>query len=285
MKKKFLVMQSDFGLVDGAVSAMYGVAFGVDETLRIYDITHDIPPFNIFEASYRLVQTVEYWPAGTVFVSVVDPGVGTDRKSVAAMLKSGQYIVTPDNGTLTHLVKDVGIEAVREIAENRHRRAHTEASYTFHGRDVYAHTGAKLAAGVISFEDVGPLLDRGDTVILPTTETELEDDCVSGTIDILDVRFGSLWTSIDRKSFLLLGVEFGDKLEVSIYNNAMLVYQNSIVYGRSFADVMVGGALVYTNSIYRMGIAINQGSFAKAYNIGTGRQWKVTMRRIAERSA
>ncbi len=283
--KKFLVMQSDFGLVDGAVSAMYGVALGVDPSLRIHDITHDIPPYDIFEASYRLVQTVEYWPAGTVFVSVVDPGVGTSRKSVVALTSSGQYVVTPDNGTLTHLAKDVGIVQVREISESRHRRANTEASYTFHGRDVYAHTGAKLAAGVIPFEEVGDLLDVKDTVILHTTETEIEQDRVTGSIDVLDVRFGSLWTSIERESFLSLGVSFGDKIEVSICNNAMLVYQNTIVYGRSFADVMVGGALIYTNSIYRMGIAINQGSFAKAYNIGTGRQWRVTLRRIGEKSA
>lgn len=277
--KKFLVMQSDFGLVDGAVSAMYGVALGVDSTLRIFDITHDIPPYNIFEASYRLVQTVEYWPEGTVFVSVVDPGVGTSRKSVVALTGAGQYVVTPDNGTLTHIARDMGIREVREISESRHRRANTEASYTFHGRDVYAYTGAKLASGVISFEDVGEPLDPKETLLLPVTETILDDGKISGTVDVLDVRFGSLWTSIERESFLNLGVSFGDKIEVSIQRDDMLVYQNTIVYGKSFADVRIGEALVYTNSIYRMGIAINQGSFAKAYNIGTGRQWKVSMRK------
>lgn len=277
--KKFLVMQSDFGLVDGAVSAMYGVALGVDSTLRIFDITHDIPPYNIFEASYRLVQTVEYWPEGTVFVSVVDPGVGTSRKSVVALTGAGQYVVTPDNGTLTHIARDMGIREVREISESRHRRANTEASYTFHGRDVYAYTGAKLASGVISFEDVGEPLDPNETLLLPVTETVLDDGKISGTVDVLDVRFGSLWTSIERESFLNLGVSFGDKIEVSIQRDDMLVYQNTIVYGKSFADVRIGEALVYTNSIYRMGIAINQGSFAKAYNIGTGRQWKVSMRK------
>ncbi len=278
--KKFLVFQSDFGLVDGAVSAMYGVALGVDANLKTFDLTHNIPPYNIFEASYRLVQTVEYWPEGTVFVSVVDPGVGTNRKSVVALTKTGQYIVTPDNGTLTHICKHVGLEAVREIEERKHRRENTEASYTFHGRDVYAYTGAKLASGLISYEEVGPQLDMHDTVILPTTESELEGDHVIGTIDVLDVRFGSLWTSIDHKMFSTLGISFGEKLEVSIFNNAMLVYQNTITYGRSFADVMVGGAIVYTNSLFRMGIAINQGSFAKAYNIGTGQQWKVAMRKV-----
>ena len=100
---KLLVFQSDFGLVDGAVSAMHGVANTVDDNIKIQDLTHDIPPYSIWDASYRLFQTIEYWPKGTVFVSVVDPGVGSSRRSVVAEIVGGQYIVTPDNGTLTHI--------------------------------------------------------------------------------------------------------------------------------------------------------------------------------------
>ena len=114
---KFLVFQSDFGLVDGAVSAMEGVAYAVDPDLKISHVTHDITPYNIFEGSYRLFQTVYYWPEGTVFVSVVDPGVGSKRKSVVAKTKHGHYIVTPDNGTLTHIHKFFGIEELREILD------------------------------------------------------------------------------------------------------------------------------------------------------------------------
>ena len=129
-----LVFQSDFGLVDGAVAAMYGVALEVDKDLKIFNLTHDITPYNIWEASYRLYQSVEYWPKGTVFVSVVDPGVGSSRKSVVAKTSQGQFIVTPDNGTLTHIHKNIGIVSIREIDETRHRRQNTEFSYTFHGR-------------------------------------------------------------------------------------------------------------------------------------------------------
>ena len=105
-----LVFQTDFGLVDGAVSAMYGVAYSVEPELKIHDLTHDITPFNIWEASYRLILTINYWPEGTVFVSVVDPGVGSDRKSVVVKTNSGRYIVTPDNGTLTHVIRLEGIK-------------------------------------------------------------------------------------------------------------------------------------------------------------------------------
>ena len=100
-QNKMVVFQSDFGLKDGAVSAMKGVAMGVSTDLKLFDLTHEIPAYNIWEAAYRLEQTVPYWPAGTVFVSVVDPGVGTTRKSVVLKTKTGQYIVTPYNGTLT----------------------------------------------------------------------------------------------------------------------------------------------------------------------------------------
>ncbi len=164
--KGVVVYQTDFGVKDGAVSEMKGVACGVDPNLKLYDLTHEIPAYNIWEASYRLWQTAPYWPAGTVFVSVVDPGVGTNRKSVVAHTKDGQYIVTPDNGTLTLIAEKVGIDAVREIDETKNRRAGSEASYTFHGRDVYCYTGARLAAGVIGYEGVGPEMDPAKIVTI-----------------------------------------------------------------------------------------------------------------------
>ena len=266
--------------MDGAVSAMIGVALQEEPTLVIHHLTHDITPYNIFEGSYRLFQTVEYWPEGTTFVSVVDPGVGSSRKSVVALTQKNQYIVTPDNGTLSYIKKHVGIRAVREISEVKNRRDNTELSYTFHGRDVYAFTGAKLASGHISFEDVGPELSVDAIVELPVVETVLEDNLVRGAVDILDVRFGSLWTSITREEFYSLEPQFGDRYEVTIFNNDMLVYQNQVTYGKSFADVRIGQPLIYINSLYRVGLAINQGSFAKAYNVGVGPQWHLEIKKI-----
>ena len=280
MSNNLLVLQSDFGLVDGAVSAMIGVALQESSDLVVHNLTHYITPYNIFEGSYRLFQTVEYWPEGTTFVSVVDPGVGSKRKSVVALTNKNQYIVTPDNGTLSFIKKHVGIKAVREISEVANRRANTEHSYTFHGRDVYAYTGAKLASGHISFEEVGPELSVEHIVEIPTVETEVGSDFVKGAIDILDIRFGSLWTSVTREEFYTLLPEFGDRFEVTIYNNDMLVYQNQVTYGKSFADVRIGQPLLYINSLYRVGLAINQGSFAKAYNVGVGQNWHIEIRRI-----
>lgn len=280
MTNQLLVLQSDFGLVDGAVSAMIGVALQEEQSLGVHHLTHEITPYNIFEASYRLFQTIEYWPEGTTFVSVVDPGVGSDRKSVVALTEDDKYIVTPDNGTLSYIKKHVGIKAVHEISEVKNRRENTELSYTFHGRDVYAYTGAKLASGHITFEQVGPELSVDDIVELPVVETDVSDDRVKGAIDILDVRFGSLWTSITRDEFYCLQPEFNERYEVTIYNNDMLVYQNQVVYGKSFADVRIGQPIIYINSLYRVGLAINQGSFAKAYNVGVGPQWHLEIKKI-----
>ncbi len=274
-----LVFQSDFGLSDGAVAAMYGVAFKVDVTLKVHDLTHDIPPYDVWEASYRLAQTVSYWPAGTVFVSVVDPGVGSRRRSVVARTKDGQFIVTPDNGTLTHVKTLFGLAEVRELREDTNRLSGSELSYTFHGRDVYAFSGARLAAGLIGFDDLGPALDPASVVELPLVPARREGDIVSGTIDALDVRFGSIWSNIPHALFSGLGIPYGGRVEISLHNDTREVYRNTMTYGRSFAEVNVGEPLVYINSLLTVAVAINQGSFAKAYNIGTGLSWKISVRK------
>lgn len=276
---KPLVLQSDFGHADGAVSAMYGVAVGVCDALKIYDLTHDIPQYDIWEASYRLIQTVRYWPEGTVFVSVVDPGVGSRRRCVVARTASGQYIITPDNGTLTHVKRMMGVSHAREIDERVNRLPDSGESYTFHGRDIFAFTGARLAAGVIPFEGVGPAIDINSLVELPVLEPRCEGDVITGTIDVLDVRFGSLWTNIGRELFGRLHIPYGSRVEATISNGKQTLYKNIIVFARSFAEVNVGEPLLYVNSLDCLAVAINQGSFARAYNIGTGLQWHISLRK------
>jgi S-adenosylmethionine hydrolase len=274
-----LVLQSDFGLSDGAVSAMYGVALCVDPSISIYDLTHDIPPYNIWEASYRLLQTVSYWPENTVFVSVVDPGVGSDRKSVVVKTASNHFIVTPDNGTLTHIHQSIGIVEVRVIDEEVNRLPKSGVSHTFHGRDIYAYTGARLASNIISFNEVGPAITLDAIVKLPLEMAVCNDGVLTGMIDILDIRFGNIWTSISRELFHQLDIQYGDTLEVTVHHCKKKVYKNLMTYGRSFADIGVGEPLVYVNSIDHLGIAINQGSFAKTYSIGTGLNWCISIRK------
>jgi len=279
-QNKILVFQSDFGLKDGAVAAMKGVANSVSPELKLYDVTHEIPAYNIWEAAYRLEQTVPYWPAGTVFVSVVDPGVGTTRKSVVLKTKAGHYIVTPDNGTLTLIARSEGIAALREIDEAVNRRKDSRQSYTFHGRDVYAYTGARLAAGTITFEEVGPALP--DTVVsLPHQPAIWENGALKGTIAILDVQYGNLWTNIPTDLFARLEAKPGDLLQVTLYHKGKQVYQGAMPYAHTFGDVPEGRPLAYLNSLMQLSFALNMDNFAAKYHIGSGSDWSVVVKRAA----
>ncbi len=274
-ERSTVVFMSDFGTVDGAVSAMHGVADEVCHSLRLEDLTHLIPQFNIWEASYRLIQTLPYWKSGTVFVSVVDPGVGSERESVAVLTSSGHIIVTPDNGTLSHVAKGIGILERRRISESTNRLKNSFKSYTFFGRDVYAYTGAKLASGIISFDEVGPLLDK-DVVMLDINEPVVGDGTISGSVDILDTRYGSLWSNISDTLFSSAGFEYGDEIYVTIEFRDRVVYGRRLRFCHNFTEVEKGEALIYINSLLNVALAVNQGSFSDEYRIGTGEGWKIS---------
>jgi S-adenosylmethionine hydrolase len=275
-QNKTIVFQTDFGLKDGAVAAMKGVAMRVDSSLKLFDLTHEIPAYNIWEAAYRLEQTVSYWPAGTVFISVVDPGVGTNRKSVVLKTKTGHFVVTPDNGTLTLIAASAGIEAVREIDETVNRRTGSEKSYTFHGRDVYAYTAARLASGKISFEQVGAVLPN-EVISIPYQKAVLENKKIKGTIAILDVQYGNIWTNIGNDIFNQLNVQPGDKLHVVIYQNKIKKYESNMPYCNTFGAVAKGKPLLYLNSLLQVSVALNSNNFSKVHKVYSGAGWTVEL--------
>jgi hypothetical protein len=279
-----LVFQSDFGTKDSAVASMKGVAVGVSPDIGIYDLTHEIPVFNIWEASLRLVQAAEYWPKGTVFVSVVDPGVGTERKSVVLQTKSGHYFVTPDNGTLTFVAEELGIAALREIDEAVNRLADSEESYTFHGRDVYAYTGARLASGTIDFEAVGALLPPR-VVSIDYQKPALGNGVIHGNIPILDIQYGNVWTNIDRDTFLQLEVAVGDLFRVQIRHDGNTVFDGRMPFFPTFGYVPVGQAMLYLNSVGDVSLAINQGSFAATHAIASGPDWSIQIEKSPDAGA
>ncbi len=269
-----LVIQTDFGVKDGAVSAMKGVAFGVDPHLAIYDLSQENTPYDIWEAAYRLHQTCPYWPEGTVFVSVIDPGVGTERLSVVLKTKNGQYFVGPENGTWTLVAEEFGIEAVRRIDEKLNRRPGSEKSYTFHGRDIYAYTGARLASGKISFEQVGPLLEP-KVISLPYTKPSVKDGVLSGTIPTLDFHYGNVWTNIPDTLFAELKPEFGQKFSVTIFHDGKQAYHGVIPYTHTFGDVKEGEPLLYLNSLLNVAFALNMGNFSEKHGLASGGTWTV----------
>jgi S-adenosylmethionine hydrolase len=279
MTTGLLVFQSDFGKSDGAVSAMHGVANSVQRGIPIFEITHLIPQYNIWEASYRLLQSIGYWPSETVFVSIVDPGVGSDRRAIVAKTADDHYIITPDNGTLTHVLQFIKITEVRVIDESKNRLPNSGESHTFHGRDIFAYTGARLASGIIQFEDIGASVDPSTVIALPLKMSTIVDETITGIVDIIDRPFGNLWTNISRGQFKEIAKKHGDSIEVSITTDGRTIYNNIMTFGRSFADLHIGEPLVYVNSLDNIGIAINQGSFADAYRIGTGTNWEIIIRK------
>lgn len=277
-QSRALVFQSDFGVKDGAVAAMKGVAYSISQELAMFDLTHEIPTYNIWEAAYRLNQAASYWPAGTVFVSVVDPGVGSSRRSVVMKSKSGHFFVTPDNGTLTLVAESLGIDEVRIIDETRNRLKNSNESYTFHGRDVYAYTGARLAAGIISFQEVGDSVFH-EVICLPYQKARKENGVLYGTIDILDIQYGNIWTNISKNLLHESGIKSGELVLVKILYKDKLVYEGKIVFGSTFADVAAGKPIAYLNSLLNFSLALNQGSFADKHKIGSGGDWSIQVRR------
>ena len=278
---KLMVFQTDFGYKDSTVAAMYGVVKRVNRSLEIIDSTHELPQFDIWSASYRLWQAMRFWPEGTVFVSVVDPGVGTARKACAAMTEDGYYIVTPDNGTLTHVLKEHGIREVREIDEtvNRLHDAGTDETSVFHGRDLFGYCAAKLAANIITFEEVGPAYPVNEIVELPMETPDYEEGCIRGVIEIDDPNFGNLFTNIDTASALECGFRYGEHVLVTIQHGEDTVFERKLLFAKTFGEVEEGSPVLYNNERMKLSLAVSCGSFVQAFQIGFGSDWKITLRR------
>ena len=278
---KILVFQTDFTYAEGAVASMYGVVKSVDRNLEIIDATHQIPQYDIYSASYRLYQYVPFWPADTVFVSVVDPGVGTSRKACVALLSNGSYVVTPDNGTLSHLDKYFGIKEVRQIDEtvNRLRNKDTEEVAVFHGRDLFGYCAARLAAGIISYEEVGPKYDLSEIRRLPFEEPVVYEDSIEGMIEIMDPNFGNLWTNIPKKMFEDFGFRYGDKVKTVITYKGEEVFNQELPYFKSFSYAQDHSLMIYHNELNKIALAEVVGNMARNYNLGYGTDYKVVFMR------
>lgn len=277
-----LVLLTDFGTADGAVSAMHGVAYGVDPTLVVSDLTHQIPDYDIWLGAYRLYQSANYWPQGTVFVSVVDPGVGTSRKSVVLKTRGGRYFVGPDNGLFTLIAERDGVAELREIDESVNRLAGSSDSYTFHGRDVYAFVGARLASGAISYEQVGPVLDSASVVKIAYQQPLRTGNVIRGIIPVLDEKYGNVWTNIPKTLFDELNVKAGDLFQVRILHGGKQVAKVVAPFEHTFGGVAKGKPLVYLNSLLDVAVAISQGNFAAKHHIASGVDWEIEVTRTGK---
>lgn len=276
---KIVVFQSDYGLKEGGASIMHGIALQQSVDLQIHDLTHQIPPFDIWEASYRLKQTIPFWPQGTVFVSAVDPKLGADIDAVAVKTKTGHYVIATDNGTLTLIQDKLGIQEIRLIKESDTRKKQNPHSSTFYTRDAYAYIGARFAAGLISFEDIGPIYSK-EIDYIPYQKASIDGNIFHGNIPVLAPQFGNIWTNIPYDFFAEAGVQHGDGFEVTITHQNKEIYKNIIPFDHTFNSVAAGRALIYINELNRLALAVNLGDFSKTYNVSSGPDWSISIKKL-----
>jgi S-adenosylmethionine hydrolase len=257
-KRPTIVFMTDFGTANDAVAICKAVIVGIAPNARIMDITHQVTPYQIEEASRFLAGVTPYYPAGTVFLVVVDPGVGTSRKAVIVKSRKGQFFVLPDNGLITPVLDRDGLASAREIT-NHAWMIEAPVSSTFHGRDIFSPAAAHLAYGW-DFNLVGPevsQLVRLTPKVSITTEKGIEGDIIG-----LDDPYGSLITDIAGDEFKKLGYSVGDKIRVEINKKVV-----ALPYVKTFMDVPVGDLLLYIDSRGRVGIAINEGNYSKKFDV------------------
>jgi S-adenosylmethionine hydrolase len=253
-----IVFMTDFGTANDAVAICRAVIFNIVPNVRLTDITHQVTPFSIEEGSRFLAGVTPYYPSGTVFLVVVDPGVGTSRKAVIVKSRKGQYFVLPDNGLITPVIDRDGFDSAREIT-NQDWMIQSAVSSTFHGRDIFSPAAAHLAAGW-DYHLAGP--EVAQLVQLTPKRSTTTDKGIEGDIIGLDDPFGSLVTDIPAEEFKKLGYNLGEKVNVQINKRPV-----SLRYVKTFMDVPVGDSLLYTDSRGRVGIANNEGNYSKKFGI------------------
>lgn len=277
--KRAVVLQTDFGEGNVSVSTMKGVCRIVDPTLEVFDSTHSVRPFDVLKASDALFYVIPFWPAGTVFVSVVDPGVGTSRKSCVALLENGSYVVTPDNGALTYIKDRLGIKQVRQIDETTNRYPTTRDVHIFHGRDVYAYTSARLAGGVIDYEGVGPEYPVSQIVEAPYVKPQKLPDGVYGMIADSSTHFGLVTTNIPFRWLAECGMEYGDNVKIRIEHSGECVLEEIVPIAKSFGFVPEGSDLVYNSETSMIEVATNRRNMVVERNLGDGADWTLAVRK------
>jgi len=251
---------TDFGVVDDAVAICRGVMYGIMPEVRIVDLTHEVRPFSILDGARFLYGATPYYPAGSVFVVVVDPTVGSTRKAIVARSKRGQYFVLPDNGLLTLVEQRDGIESAREIT-NPEWMIGSKLSSTFHGRDIFSPVGAHMARGD-DWTKVGPKMAVKDLVRLELKPAKLDERGLHATVIATDGPFGNLVTNVDADDFLKLGYEPGQEVPITVGRREM-----KMKFVKTFSDVPVNDPLLYIDSRGHLGLAVNQNSFAGTYGV------------------
>jgi S-adenosylmethionine hydrolase len=251
---------SDFGLTDDFAGTCKGVMLRIAPGVSIVDLTHEVPGFGVETGAEILQHATRYMPADTVYLAVVDPGVGTERRGLALQTESGALLVGPDNGLLVSAAESLGgILGVFALTDERFHLH--PVSNTFHGRDVFAPVAAHLAAGV-GLSDLGEPVDPSSMMRLNPAST-LVDEGEGLVAHIISIdRFGNARLSVTQEE---PGLEYGDGLRVDAGDGEM-----SVRYVETFGSAKAGELVLVPDSHWRLSLAINKGSAAHALALEVG---------------
>lgn len=258
-----IALLTDFGLRDHYVAAMKGVILRICPEAALVDITHDIPPQDVLAGGLELAACYRYFPEGTVFLAVVDPGVGSVRKPMAASA-GGFRFVAPDNGLLTLVLESAPPDRLVQLAEARY--ALPVVSRTFEGRDRFAPAAAWLAAGV-EIDALGPVLPTWERLAVPTASWG--DGGIDGEVLRVD-RFGNLVTNVGRELLEQASRAGGASLRV------LVASRDLGPLSATYADVPPGAACALVGSTGHLEISVNGGSAAERLAIGRGAKVRVS---------
>ncbi|MBI5368525.1 MAG: SAM-dependent chlorinase/fluorinase [Planctomycetes bacterium] len=281
LNRRPVILLTDFGARDDSVALLRGVILSIAPDAQILDLTHEVPPYDIEEGARLLEEAPGVYPAGTVFVAVVDPGVGTERKPLAVRLANGNYLVGPDNGLLSAAMARHGVSEVREITDARFRRPARSA--TFHGRDVFAPAGAQLALGSPAFEEIGPRVTDWVRLAAPASEfvpaTAGAGARLRGAVVAIDQPYGNLWTNLTPEDLAKLPAPVPAParaqptwLAVSCGEPARRLLVPLV---STFGDVPEQQPLAYWNSRGRLALALNMGDAARAWSVARGARLEI----------
>ncbi len=259
VSKKVIALLSDLGNKDFYVGALKGTIYSIYPDAVIVDITHQISPYNIKEGALTLYLAEREFPAGTIFVAAVDPGVGTSRRPIVVLSLDGKYFVGPDNGIFNFIYRE-GVQRVYQIKNPKWMRQ-ARVSKTFHGRDFFGPVAAHLAAGW-PLEEVGP--EMKDYMLLSLTPVVKKGNRIKSEVTAID-RYGNVRLNVSEKLFSRLGVNPGEEVVVRLKNKTVKVKWVS-TYGK----VPVGASLLLISSTGFLELAVNRGSAARKYGLETG---------------
>jgi S-adenosylmethionine hydrolase len=259
--RPLIALLSDFGTRDHYAGTMKGVMMGICPELSLVDITHDVTPHDVLEGALQLAAACRYFPVGTIFLAVVDPGVGSSRRGLAA--DTGDYrFVAPDNGLLTAVFQEMPPKKVVELTERRYARP--TVSRTFEGRDRFAPAAAWLAKG-IQLSALGRAVASYQQIEIP--RADVTATTLRGLVLLVD-RFGNLVTNIDRRTF----EAFARDRAVAVTAGGLLIAGVVATY----ADIRPGEACALFGSTDHLEIAVNGGSAEAALRLSRGAIVEVT---------